>query len=91
VAANPPTTASATAAAGSWTSADPPTQTVSVTGVTASNIVIVSPASSITADQYDALAAGKIVPTAQGSGTVTFTCYGEEPEENIPFSFLITG
>lgn len=46
------------------------TQTVSVTGVTASNIVIVSPAPASAADY----AAAGIVCTAQGAGTLTFTC-----------------
>lgn len=46
------------------------TQTVSVTGVTASNIVIVSPAPASATDY----AAAGIVCTAQGAGTLTFTC-----------------
>lgn len=46
------------------------TQTVSVTGVTASNNVIVAPAP---ASQADYTAAG-IICTAQGAGTLTFTC-----------------
>ena len=46
------------------------TQTVNVTGVTASNVVIVSPAPASAADY----AAAGIICTAQGSGTLTFTC-----------------
>lgn len=46
------------------------TQTVSVQGVTASNNVIVSPAPASAADY----ASAGIVCTAQGSGTLTFTC-----------------
>lgn len=46
------------------------TQTVNVTGVTASNNVIVAPAP---ASQADYTAAG-IICTAQGAGTLTFTC-----------------
>lgn len=46
------------------------TQTVSVTGVTASNIVIVSPAPASAADY----AAAGIVCTAQGTDSLTFTC-----------------
>ena len=46
------------------------TQTVNVTGVTASNNVIVAPAP---VSQADYTAAG-IICTAQGAGTLTFTC-----------------
>lgn len=46
------------------------TQTVNVTGVTASNIVIVSPAPASAADY----AAAGIVCTAQGTDSLTFTC-----------------
>lgn len=46
------------------------TQTVSVQGVTASNIVMVSPAPASASDY----ASAGIVCTAQGSGTLTFTC-----------------
>ena len=46
------------------------TQTVNVTGVTASNIVFVSPAPASASDY----AAAGIVCTAQGAGTLTFTC-----------------
>ena len=46
------------------------TQTVSVTGVTASNVVIVSPAPASAADY----AAAGIICTAQGTDSLTFTC-----------------
>jgi hypothetical protein len=89
--AAPATAASGTAAAGSWSSATPPTQDVSVTGVTANNTIIVSIASTATSAQIDAAAAGKLICTAQGAGTITLTCYGTEPTENIPLTVLIVG
>lgn len=45
-------------------------QTVSVSGVTASNTVVLSPAPA----SQSAYSKAKIVCTAQGSGTLTFTC-----------------
>lgn len=58
-------TASLTAAG--WTNK---TQTVSVSGVTAGNTVILAPAPASQVDYSKA----KIVCTAQGSGSLTFTC-----------------
>lgn len=46
------------------------TQTVNVTGVTATNVVFVSPAPASAADY----ASAGIICTAQGAGTLTFTC-----------------
>ena len=89
--AAPATAASGTAAAGSWSSATPPTQDVSVTGVTANSTIIVSIASTATSAQIDAAAAGKLLCTAQGAGTITLTCYGTEPSVNIPLTVLILG
>ena len=61
------TSATATLAVNDWSSN---TQTVNVTGVTASNFIMVSPAPS-SVDDY---VAADIRCTAQGSGTLTFTC-----------------
>ena len=82
---------SLTAAAGSWTSATPPTQTITATGVTASNNIIVGIASTITSSQYDEAVAAKIVCTGQGTNEITLTCYGTEPTGNIPISVVILG
>jgi hypothetical protein len=61
------------------------TQTVSATGVTASNTVFISPSPSNYSDYTDA----EIYCSAQGSGTLTFTC-GTEPTSNITVNvFLI--
>lgn len=56
-----------TLAVADWSSS---TQTVSVTGVTATSVVLVAPDS---ASQSDYTSAG-ILCTAQGAGTLTFTC-----------------
>lgn len=89
--AAPSNALSLTAASGSWSSATPPTQTLSATGVTASNNIIVGIGSGITAAQYEAACNAKIVCTAQGAGTITLTCYGDVPTENIPISVIILG
>lgn len=60
------------------------TQTVDVTGVTATNSVIVSPAP---ASQSDYTTAG-ILCTAQGAGTLTFTCTAT-PTNAIDVNVLI--
>ena len=78
-------------AAGSWTSATPPTQTISATGVTASNNIVVGIGSGATAEQYEAAAKAQILCTAQGANMITLTCYGEEPQENVPVSILVVG
>lgn len=82
---------SLTAAAGSWSSATPPTQTLTATGVTSSNNIIVGIASTITSSQYDEAVAAKIVCTGQGTNEITLTCYGTEPTGNIPISVVILG
>jgi hypothetical protein len=85
------TALSKTLASGSWSSSTPPTQTISVTGVIASDNIIVGIASTATSAQYEAAAAAKLLCTAQGTGTITVTCYGTEPTEDIPISVLIVG
>ena len=62
------------------------TQTVNVTGVTATNTVFVSPAPASAAD----FAAAGIVCTAQGSGTLTFTC-DTVPSNAITVNVVIFG
>lgn len=62
------------------------TQTVSVTGVTASNIVIVSPAPASAADY----AAAGIVCTAQGTDSLTFSCT-TVPSNAITVNVIIMG
>ena len=64
-----------------WSSS---TQTVSATGVTASNTVIVSPNPSDYSDYTDA----EIYCSAQGSGTLTFTC-GTTPSNDIDVNVVI--
>ena len=85
------TALSLTLASGSWSSATPSTQTVTATGVTSSNHIIVGIASTITSAQYDAVATAKLVCTAQGTNSITVTAFGDTPTENIPISVVILG
>ena len=75
------TTITATLTSAWWSSS---TQTVSVTGVTASNTVIVSPAPSSISDYTD----NWVYCSAQGSGTLTFTC-DSDPSSDITVNVVI--
>ena len=75
------TTISVTLTSAWWSSS---TQTVTATGVTASNTVIVSPNPSDYSDYTDA----EIYCSAQWSGTLTFTC-GTTPSNDIDVNVVI--
>lgn len=77
------TTATATLTTGGWVSDN---QTVTVQGVTASNVVIVSPNSSRT--DANAYARYGIMCTAQGANTLTFSAT-TTPQEAIAVNVLI--
>ena len=76
-----PTTTTVTLTTAWWSSS---TQAVSVTGVTASNTVIVSPAPSSISDYTD----NWVYCSAQGSGTLTFTC-DSTPSNDITVNVVI--
>lgn len=88
--ANPSVSLSLTAAAANWSSADPSTQTISATGVTASNNIMVG-AGTLTAQQQEAMVAAQIMCTAQGNGTITLTAFGEVPSIDLPIVVFILG
>lgn len=75
------TAATGTLVAANWSSSS---QTINVTGVTASNNVIVAPAP---ASQSAYTTAG-IICTAQGAGTLTFTCTST-PSSDLTVNVLI--
>ena len=76
-------TRTATLLSGSWSSK---TQTVNVAGVTATNTVIVSAA----AASIGIYSTHGVVCTAQGAGTLTFSC-DYEPDQNININVVILG
>lgn len=75
------TTSTTTTLSTTWSSNQ---QTKSVTGITSSNTVIVTPAPA----SYDAYCASGIYCSAQGSGTLTFTCE-EVPTTSLTVNILI--
>lgn len=91
------TVVQATASAGSWQSGTYPTQNITVAGVTASNNIEVGVDGAAIAllnnakDVYEAATEALILCTAQATNSITLTCYGTEPTENIPIAVLIVG
>lgn len=82
--ANKSTSVTVTLAASSWSDN---TQTVTVTGVTAANNVVVSPSGR---DSTETWADGEVLCTSQGSNTLTFTCT-TTPTADITVSVVILG
>lgn len=82
--ANKSTSVTVTLTAASWSGN---TQTVSVTGVTDTNNVAVSPSGR---DSTTAWADGEVLCTSQGSNTLTFTCT-TVPTADITVSVVILG
>jgi hypothetical protein len=74
-------TSSVTLSASAWSNK---TQTVSVPGVTADNTVLVTPAP----NSYVAYGEAVVYCSAQGSGTLTFTC-DEVPTADLTVNVLI--
>ena len=61
-------------------------QTVTATGVTADNTIIISPSPT----SHTAYGSAKVVCTAQTMNTLTFTC-GEIPESDLTVNVVILG
>ena len=80
-----------TASSSSWSNTTPPTQTITATGVTASNNIVVGIAKTATSAQYTAAAKAQLLCTAQAANSITLTCYGTKPTVNIPISVMIVG
>ena len=77
---------SLTAAAANWTNG---AQTLTATGVTASNNIIVGIGGSLTSEQHQAAVDAAIVCTAQAANSITLTAFGTIPEVDIPVNVLI--
>lgn len=80
---------SVTATSSSWSANSPYTQSITATGVTASNNIIIAPGGGMTSAQYDAICDAKMVCTAQAANSITMTCFGTKPTVNIPLSVVI--
>ena len=83
-------TGTATVAGWSGTSA-PYTQTITVSGVTSSNNIMVGAGALTSASQVDAYIAAQIVCSAQGANSITLKAYGDKPTVALPVSVVILG
>lgn len=84
------TLTSFTLTAAGWTgSAAPYSQTVSITGVTATSRNTICPALTITAVQLEALQSANLVDGGQTAGKITLKAFGDKPTINIPMRIII--
>ena len=73
-----------------WTGTEAPySQTVAVSGVTASSIVDIDVASTVTAEQLDAYINAKIVDGGQAANSITLKAFGDKPEIAIPIKVVV--
>jgi hypothetical protein len=91
--ASPVTELAVTLAAAGWTGTAPPySQTVSVTGMTASlKGVSVGVPATLTDAEFNAALYAVLRASAQGTGTITVKAHGEKPTVNIPILVRIVG
>lgn len=83
---NKSTKVSFTLAAADWNNT---TNTVSLVGVTNTNVIDVSVATTITSAQLNALLRAIIVGTSQSTNSITLTAFGEVPTIDIPLVAVI--
>lgn len=89
--ADPSNALQLTLLAADWTADDPPVQTLTATGVTATNNILFSIGASATAEQIKAYSSGKIMCTSQGANQITVTCFDRIPIIDIPVTVVIIG
>ena len=83
-----PDVQAATLLAANWGNSEPPTQTLSVSGITSASHIIVGIADSITNETYIQAALARILCTGADTGTLTFTAYGVTPTVDIPLTVI---
>ena len=66
----------------------PYTQTVNCSGVTSTNDVLIAPKIDDAADM-EFVSDAQIMATAQATGTITFSAFGDKPTENIEFNVKV--
>lgn len=79
-----------TAAASGW-SGSPPSQSLTVAGMTADSLYWVGLNSTATYAQRDAARKAVIAPTAQGTNSLTLTCDGVTPTVDLPILVFLSG
>lgn len=81
-----------TLSAGSWSGSSAPfSYTISVSGVTASNVVEIVPQNNLTAEQVKAMANAMIVSGTQSTNSITLRAYGKKPTVNLPIVVIVRG
>lgn len=79
-----------TASASGW-AGSPPSQTLTVTGMTGDSLYWVGLNSTATYAQRDAARKAVIAPTAQGTSSLTLTCDGVTPTVDLPILVFLSG
>lgn len=79
-----------TAAASGW-AGSPPSQSLTVAGMTADSLYWVGLNSTATYAQRDAARKAVIVPTGQGANSLTLTCDGVTPTVDLPVLVFLSG
>lgn len=79
-----------TAAASGW-AGSPPSQSLTVAGMTADSLYWVGLNSTATYAQRDAARKAVIAPTAQGTSSLTLTCDGVTPTVDLPILVFLSG
>ena len=69
----------------------PFTYTLTVTGVTATNVIEILPSSSATVAQITAMASALIAGGTQTTNSITLNAYGTKPSVDLPITIIIRG